>query len=246
MYRIAVCDDNREILTQVCTTLSGSPLGKELELTPFHSGAALAAALRSGARFALLILDIELDTVDGVAIGRLLREELRDSVTQLLYISGQQQYAMALFDTRPLNFLLKPLDEAKLLDCVVQAIRLSRPEEAVLTVLVERTPRALPTQAIRYIESYHKRITVHSVQHELVCRDKLHYDLTLTTIETTDDDRSVYAEALEAGLAETAQTFVDAAKDVQKSVSNETVLVVVTYFDAAGVELASQSFSSAD
>ena len=156
MYRIAVCDDNREILTQVCTTLSGSPLGKELELTPFHSGAALAAALRSGARFALLILDIELDTVDGVAIGRLLREELRD-----------------LFDTRPLNFLLKPLDEAKLLDCVVQAIRLSRPEEAVLTVLVERTPRALPTQAIRYIESYHKRITVHSVQHELVCRDKL-------------------------------------------------------------------------
>ena len=37
-----------------------------------------------------------------------------------------------------------------------------------------------------------------------------------------------------------------AAKDVQKSVSNETVLVVVTYFDAAGVELASQSFSSAD
>lgn len=59
--------------------------------------------------------------------------------------------------------------------------------------------------------------------------DELHYDLTLTTIETTDDDRSVYAEALEAGLAETAQTFVDAAKDVQKSVSNETVLVVVTY-----------------
>ena len=152
MYRIAVCDDNPEILTQVCTTLSGSPLGKELELTPFHSGAALAAALRSGARFALLILDIELDTVDGVAIGRLLREELRDSVTQLLYISGQQQYAMALFDTRPLNFLLKPLDEAKLLDCVVQAIRLSRPEEAVLTVLVERTPRAVTIHELELLE----------------------------------------------------------------------------------------------
>ena len=65
--------------------------------------------------------------------------------------------------------------------------------------------------------------------------DELHYDLTLTTIETTDDDRSVYAEALEAGLAETAQTFVDAAKDVQKSVSNETVLVVVTILTPPGV-----------
>ena len=69
MYRIAVCDDNPEILTQVCTTLSGSPLGKELELTPFHSGAALAAALRSGARFALLILDIELEPWTALPLG---------------------------------------------------------------------------------------------------------------------------------------------------------------------------------
>lgn len=48
----------------------------------------------------------------------------------------------------------------------------------------------------------------------------------------------MYAEALRQDWPKSS-TFVDAAKDVQKSVSNETVLVVVTYFDAAGVELAS-------
>ena len=65
--------------------------------------------------------------------------------------------------------------------------------------------------------------------------DELHYDLTLTTIETTDDDRSVYAEALEAGLAENRPDL--GRRQGRAEVRfNETVLVVVTYFDAAGVE----------
>ena len=50
----------------------------------------------------------------------------------------------------------------------------------------------------------------------------------------------------DSAYSQAARKAALAAKDVQKSVSNETVLVVVTYFDAAGVELASQSFSSAD
>lgn len=173
MFHIAICDDIPEILTQIHTVLERSPLQDALRLTDFTSGADLATQLRAGTRFDLLILDIELDEMDGVSIGHLLREDLRDSITQILYISGQQQYAMALFDTRPLNFLIKPLDEKKLLDCVVQAIRLAQPGEAQLSVLVNRAPLTLPARAVRYVESYHKKVTIHTMQGELVCRDKL-------------------------------------------------------------------------
>lgn len=173
MFQIAVCDDIPEIVRQVCSVLEGSALGGQIHIDDYGSGAELAQRLRAGARYDLLILDIELDEVDGVSIGHLLRDELRDSAAQLLYISGRQQYAMALFDTRPLNFLLKPLNEAKLLDCVAQAIRLARPGEAQLTVLVNRSPQILAARSVRYIESYHKRVTLHTAQGELVCRDKL-------------------------------------------------------------------------
>lgn len=173
MFQIAVCDDIPEIVSQIRAALEGSPLGAQLRIDDYGSGTALAARLRAGERYDLLILDIELDEVDGVSIGHLLRDELRDSAAQILYISGQQQYAMSLFDTRPLNFLIKPLDEAKLLNCVAQAIRLARPGEAQLTVLVNRSPQTLPARSVRYIESYHKRVTIHTVQGELVCRDKL-------------------------------------------------------------------------
>lgn len=173
MFRIAVCDDIPEIVSQVRGALEGSPLGAQVAIDDYSSGTALAQRLRAGERYDLLILDIELDEVDGVSIGHLLRDELRDSAAQILYISGQQQYAMSLFDTRPLNFLLKPLDEAKLLDCVTQAIRLARPGEARLTFLVNRAPQTLTARSVRYIESYHKRVTVHTTQGELVCRDKL-------------------------------------------------------------------------
>ena len=76
--------------------------------------------------------------------------------------------------------------------------------------------------------------------------DELHYDLTLTTIETTDDDRSVYAEALEAGLAETAQTFVDAARTCRSPFPMRPSWWSSPISPDQGVELASQSFSSAD
>ena len=50
MYRIAVCDDNPEILTQVCTTLSGSPLGKELELTVRDDGSGFTVSAQQAVK----------------------------------------------------------------------------------------------------------------------------------------------------------------------------------------------------
>lgn len=94
-------------------------------MTAFPSGEALLESLRAGQTLFLLILDIELQAQNGVTVGNLLREELGDNATQVLYISAHTQYAMELFDVRPLNFLTKPLDEKKLSACVTQALELA-------------------------------------------------------------------------------------------------------------------------
>ena len=56
-----------------------------------------------------MFLDIELAKINGVQVGTKIREEYHDETTQIVYISGKQQYAMELFDSNPLNFLIKPL-----------------------------------------------------------------------------------------------------------------------------------------
>lgn len=173
MYQIAVCDDEDAIRAQLVRVLDAHPQRSAFSVAEFSSGEALLADLRAGQTFFLLILDIELQDQSGVTVGKLLREELRDNATQVLYISAHTNYAMELFDIRPLNFLTKPLDERKLSACVTQALDLAPKLDAALTVFPGKQAQRIPLREIRYLESYNKRLTVHTIQGDCTCSQRL-------------------------------------------------------------------------
>ena len=173
MYQIAVCDDEEIIRAQIARVLAAHPNREEFVLSEFASGEALLDSLRAGQMFFLLILDIELQSQNGVTVGKLLREELQDHATQVLYISAHSKYAMELFDVRPLNFLTKPLDEAKLSACVTQALELAPKLDAALTVFSGKQAQRIPLRESRYLESYNKRLTIHTTQGDYTCPQRL-------------------------------------------------------------------------
>lgn len=114
--KIGICDDDeivcREIEKHLRTYAEAE--GFEVEITLFASGEALCAALEEEkAMFHLLFIDIELGNVDGVTVGKNLRDNLRNEVTQIVFISYTQKYAMKLFEVRPLDFLIKPITYEK-------------------------------------------------------------------------------------------------------------------------------------
>ena len=76
--------------------------------------------------------------------------------------------------------------------------------------------------------------------------DELHYDFTMKDIETTEEDRATYADALKTSMEANAASFTDIAVQVKEAVANEVIVVVVSYYDGAGNEIYTQSFSSAD
>lgn len=173
MYQIAVCDDEEPIRAQIIQILATHPQRDAFGVTAFPSGEALLASLQAGQTFFLLILDIELQSQNGVTVGKLLREELMDNATQVLYISAHTKYAMELFDVRPLNFLTKPLDAGKLSACVTQALELAPKLDAALTVFFGKQAQRIPLREIRYLESCHKRLTIHTTQGECICTQRL-------------------------------------------------------------------------
>lgn len=73
--------------------------------------------------------------------------------------------------------------------------------------------------------------------------DELRYDFSID-LETTEEERALYAETLEAQMPADYQEFIDEAKEIKDAVSNETVTVVVTYYDANDNVLYTQSYSS--
>ena len=111
MLRIAICDDDKQLCIKLKSMLNEiSENTDELyEVSVFHRGEVLCDFLADGNRFNLIFLDIELCEINGVEVGRKIREDLNDQLTQIVYISAKDSYAMELFDIRPLNFLIKPL-----------------------------------------------------------------------------------------------------------------------------------------
>ncbi len=173
MYQIAVCDDEEAIRSQIIRVLSAHPSREAFSIVEFSSGEALLNSLRAGQAYLLLILDIQLQDQNGVTVGRLLREELGDNATQVLYISAHTQYAMELFDVRPINFLTKPLNDEKLSACVTQALELAPNLDKALTLRVGKQALRIPLREIRYLESYQKRLTIHTTRGDHVCAQRL-------------------------------------------------------------------------
>ena len=107
--KIAICDDDQILCHHLEEMLL--ELGRKeqtvLQTELFFDGDTLWNYLKQGYRFDLLFLDIEMDRMDGIAVGRAIRNILGDEDCRIVYISSQESYAMDLFAVRPMDFLIK-------------------------------------------------------------------------------------------------------------------------------------------
>lgn len=166
MYKIAICDDEPQACALLQKMLENCTDVPELVIKTFYSGEALCESVNQGKSFDLFILDIELRYVNGVKVGWLLRKELGQSSAQLLYISGKQEYAMQLFDLRPLNFLLKPLKEKKVHECLRQAVYLAERSSSHFEYKFKKILHRVAYRDVRYFESSNKTVIIHTVSGE--------------------------------------------------------------------------------
>ena len=173
IYQIAICDDEPVIRAQVKDILSSHPQADAFSIMEFCSCEELLSALRTGRVFDLIILDIEFPGINGIEMGRFLRESLRDMLTQILYVSSKEGYEKSLFDSRPLNFLTKPVDPEKLNRCMDTAIELIGKDGPCHTFVSNKVTYRIQYRNIVYFESYHKQIVIHTPERKYTYYAKL-------------------------------------------------------------------------
>lgn len=159
---IAICDDDPIICAQLEEELKDYRTTHKTELTyqSFTSGLNFFHLLSGGQHFDLIFLDIELTEIDGIAIGKYLREELNNQTTQIVYISSLKDYAMDLFAVRPLHFLIKPLKKEDIFSVLDLASRLKREAEACFLFQAQGVTKSVPVHKIRYFESNARKIKI--------------------------------------------------------------------------------------
>ena len=157
MFKIAICDDVMETCDEIKSIILNMEKGvfcEEVSVSIFHSGEALILDLKEGVLFDLIFLDIELgEKMNGVNVGHIIREEMDNYETQIIYISSKSTYDRQLFDVQPLHFLQKPILADKVVRDIKLAVKISQKENKLFEFKSFRNTVTVPYKDILYFES---------------------------------------------------------------------------------------------
>ena len=168
-YKIAVCDDEKVICKTIFDMIEdiSKQMDIRFETDCFTSGEELYEEMKSSA-YDLIFLDIELPKMNGVAVGKYIREKLNNETVQIAYISSKQQYAMELFEIRPINFLIKPITKEKIQAIIDKLLKLNAVDTQIFKFKVRQEHIKLPMSEIIYFSSSGRTVTLVSNENSYV------------------------------------------------------------------------------
>lgn len=108
MIKIAVCDDDEKVLAETLELLKH--YGKaRLEADAYTGGEAL---LEAGKKYDILLLDIDMEGMNGIETARRIRAVDKD--VKLIYITNYSDYTIFAFGVHAFAYLLKPVKPEEL------------------------------------------------------------------------------------------------------------------------------------
>lgn len=162
MLKIAVVDDENNICAFVENSLLklSKKYGITIDVNVFYDGEGLIKELESDF-FDVIFLDIKMNELSGIDVSRLIRTTMGNEATQIVYISGNTEYAIEVFDFDPFHFLPKPLDEEKIEKAFVKLIHKLNLKAEAFTYKVGHDVFKVPIKDILYFESHKREVTIY-------------------------------------------------------------------------------------
>ena len=165
MIYVAICDDETRIGAELEQVLLEIFVRSDIKyvIDVYFTGKELYNKIETGAYYDLIFLDIEFahDEINGVEVGTLIRESQRNDRVAIVFISWEKKYSLQLFDIRPLNFLVKPLDYVKVEKVVKTYLRLSGIWSGEFTYKIGRDILKVQIRDIIYLESRDRKLILH-------------------------------------------------------------------------------------
>ena len=116
MYKIAVCDDEEPVISQVQKLiLEWNP---ETEVSCFSSGEELLQDYRP---YHAVFLDIDMKGMNGIETGKALRKI--DWEVKIVYLTAYRDYAAGAFSVHAFQYLLKPVNQKSMITTLEEIFR---------------------------------------------------------------------------------------------------------------------------
>lgn len=162
MIKIAVVDDENIICSYVEQSLLNlsKKYGISIETDVFNSGEDLIKTIKE-TFYDVIFLDIKMKDLSGIDISRIIRNTMGNEAIQIIYISGNTEYAIEVFEYDPFHFLPKPLNNEKIENAFVKLIHKLRLKSEAFTYKVGHDSVKVAIKNILYFESNKRKIIIH-------------------------------------------------------------------------------------
>lgn len=162
MIKIAICDDNKAVCSQLEDILLeyARHVYLKIDVSVFYSGESLLKFIVREGAFDLIYLDIEMGEINGVEVGKKLRNMLKDFQTEIVFISGTESYDRQLFDVQPLHFIPKPISESIVIDDLKLALERGKKLGGFFQYQKGYDAYKIPINEIIYFESISREVRV--------------------------------------------------------------------------------------
>ena len=139
MIRIALCDDEQEILDEVSRLISqyAQKREKTIEVTGFSTASALIGAIEDGVLFDVFILDVYIGEDMGTSLAKSIRKMGIEN--PIVFLTTSVKHAPESFETGTLRYLIKPLRLDKFYEAMdIALVTAERVGERLLKLKTDR------------------------------------------------------------------------------------------------------------
>ena len=181
-YKIAICDDSdtdRQYISGLVNRWTVNT-GHTVQTSMFVSAENFLFHYAEENDYDILLLDIEMGTIDGVTMAKKLRQE--NDTVQIVFVTGYSDYISEGYEVAALHYLMKPVKEEKLFSVLDRAVVKLSKNEKVLHFEIGGEMVRVPVYQIRYAGVFGNYVTIHAL-------DDLTVKMTLGDLEKELDDR---------------------------------------------------------
>lgn len=159
--KITICDDEAIQVAMIKEYVSkwSNMNNHTCMLKTYSSADHLWFSFQEESDIDILLLDIQMDGMNGITLAKKIRE-INEKVV-IIFITGVVDYIYDGFNVNALNYLLKPIKQDQLFNCLNKAVEQLEKEDHFICINVDKQVYKLNERKIRYIESIAHYIDIH-------------------------------------------------------------------------------------
>lgn len=173
LINIAICDDEKvqvDLLEKYVNSWAKLN-SKKISIEKFYSGDGFHFQWCVDKSYDILLLDIEMPGINGVELAKKIREE--DEWINIIFITAITDYIGEGYDVSAINYLIKPIKEEKLHECLDVAIEKIPKEENWILIDEDGETVRIKDKDILYIESFSHTIEINTLNEKYTTRKNI-------------------------------------------------------------------------